>query len=397
MRIGYISQGKLFVKDGEKEFRLIESQFGQEIMNRAIQEYQRSNWKRSKGEANLVSGARLWNVQEQDPRATRIHITGVTTGRQEGELLYALETDQVGGFFLYDFLNNSERRLFHKERFRTSDLQRHPELPLIVSAVFFPNGTSNIVVVEQERPIFDEATSGDSRDESPSWIPGPRKQIVFQSAGVGRNPQGFAVGFSPSTIEKLDLETGTLETVAQEPQQDLLLPKMDADGNLYFIRRPYDLHKGSSYTLWKGFMDTILLPFRFLRALFHYFNFMSMIYSNKALSSKPLVPPGSPDPESADLKTVLLRGRVIDVKKAIQDAGQGDKELPALVPGSWQLIRKSSTGEQRVLAKSVVGYDLVPGGKIVYTDGSSMFLIEPDGSVSKMAKGKLIENIVVLR
>jgi len=397
MRLAYLSQGKLYVKDGEKDFRLIDSQFGQEIVNRALQEYQRNDWKRSKGESNLVSGSRLWNVQEQDPRALRVHITGVTLGREEGELLYALETDQVGGFFLYDFRSNSERRLFHKERFRTSDLQRHPELPLIASAIHFPNGTSNLVVVEQERPIFDEVTTGDSRDEAPSWVPGPRKQLVFQSSGIGRNPQGFTMGFSPSTIEKLDLETGTLETMAQDPKQDHLLPRMDAEGNLYFIRRPYDLQRGGAYSFWQGLKDTLFFPFRFLRALFHYLNFMSFIYSNKTLTSKPLTPPGTPGAETPDLKTILLRGRAIDVKKAMMESGSETKDVPALVPGSWQLVRKDREGSEKVLARSVVAYDLIPEGGVVYTNGSGIFLISPDASEIRLAKAKLVENLVVLR
>lgn len=85
---------------------------------------------------------------------------------------------------------------------------------------------------------FLEATEGDSFDLAPRWAPGPRRRIVFRSAGVGRDVAGRICGIGPSAVQELDLESGEMECLAD---YDLLGPQKTADGTLYYIRRPYQL------------------------------------------------------------------------------------------------------------------------------------------------------------
>jgi hypothetical protein len=74
---------------------------------------------------------------------------------------------------------------------------------------------SNIAVLPMQGTDFSEVTEGDSFDRLPHWVPGPKRQIVFQSAGLGRDAGG------PS-----------------ESGRDLLQPRQAQDGSLYFIRKP---------------------------------------------------------------------------------------------------------------------------------------------------------------
>src|SRR5581483_8416684 len=127
----YLAQGKLYLKNGDAAARLIESQFAQQAVERDMRTRQRNEWKtRGKGGPDLFSSRLLWRADLGDPAARRIDICGVTRGA-DGALVFALDTDHVGGLFLHDPADGSERRLFHRNRFRCRDLARHPSQELV--------------------------------------------------------------------------------------------------------------------------------------------------------------------------------------------------------------------------------------------------------------------------
>jgi hypothetical protein len=64
-----------------------------------------------------------------------------------------------------------------------------------------------------------------------------------------------------------------------------------------------------------------------------------------------------------------------------------------LVPKSWQLCRRSSKGESKVLAAGVLAYDIGADGTIVYTNGSALFLLHPDGRKVHVLNEALIEQV----
>jgi hypothetical protein len=72
----------------------------------------------------------------------------------------------------------------------------------------------------------------------------------------------------------------------------------------------------------------------------------------------------------------------------------GNKEDAALVPKTWELVRRSSAGEESVLAHGVLSYDISPDGTIVYSDGSGVYRIESAGTPQRLCRGKLIERVV---
>src|SRR5260370_33911995 len=116
----------------------------------------------------------------------------------------------------------------------------------------------------------------------PRWVPGredaegPRKpdvegKIVFQPDGIARNAQGVAAGRSPFSIQMLALQGGEVSSLVEDPEHDLLAPQMDAEGALYYIRKPYE--KPPARVNWlRAPLDFLLFPFRLLNALFHYLN-----------------------------------------------------------------------------------------------------------------------------
>jgi hypothetical protein len=97
---------------------------------------------------------------------------------------------------------------------------------------------SNIAVLPMQGTEFSEVTEGDSFDQLPHWVPGPKRQIVFQSAGLDRDAGWRFAGLGPCAIQRLDLDSGDLEEIASESGRDLLQPRQAQDGSLYFIRKP---------------------------------------------------------------------------------------------------------------------------------------------------------------
>jgi hypothetical protein len=387
LNVTYLSQGKLFFKSGDSPARQVESSFGQEVINRSLQRYQKREWK-AKGQGSPFSGGALWGMHEGDPSDMVAQITGVTRGDQAGQLLYALAIEGAGGLFVYDWADSQEKRLFHREHFYVRDLDRHPTLGLVVCSQALPNRTAHLGLIKglHLHPL----TEGDAIDEAPRWIPGDEQELVFQSAGVARNKDGYPLGLGPFAVHQLNMDTGAMKMLLEDPAFDFLLPHLDAAGNLYFIRRPYEAPGHAPFSFLKFLQDMVLFPYRLVRAIVHFLNFFSLIFSKK-----PLMTASNLKMEGPDERMVMLRGRVIDAQKAWREAAQ-KKEAPSLVPDSWKLVRRSPAGDEQVLADHVVAFDLDAQGRIVYTNGSVIYQLNPGGQPRQLDKGNLIEEVMIM-
>ena len=54
-----------------------------------------------------------------------------------------------------------------------------------------------------------------------------------------RLADGFVQAYAPSTIQRLDIRTGDLETACEDAAFDFMAPQVDGEGRLYCIRKPY--------------------------------------------------------------------------------------------------------------------------------------------------------------
>jgi hypothetical protein len=219
-QLAYLSQGKLHFR-GNGGPETVESAFGRSLRERAAQIHQRHAWKTQGRGAQFMNGGCAWPTQ----------------GRNPGELLYALETDDVSGIFAVD-AGGVEQRLFHTADFRVRHIALNEDRTTLAASISHNNFTSKIAVLQVAGTEFFEATDGDSVDLAPRWIAGKRRRLVFQSAGVGRDGSGRVGGIGPFAVQQLDLDSGNMETLAEEPDHDLLGPQKTADGSLYYIRRP---------------------------------------------------------------------------------------------------------------------------------------------------------------
>lgn len=384
--VAYLASGKLYVKREGRAEELIESAFGQQMVEDAIRERQKNEWKTRSQTGRIMAGGGLMGGGPGEAETRVILISGVSRGRRPGELLYALDTAQSGGIFTYDLAEKREHRLYHHPHFHARHLARQPDGPYLAFSMNQEDGTSVLAVMNLDTNELHTATEGDSLDEAPAWLPGG-KRLVFQSAGLARNQQGVLAGIGPYAVQELELDGDDLETRLEDPSRDYLLPRVAADGSLYYLRRPYQgLPRASG---WGILRDLVMLPVALVMALFGFLNFFSLMFSGK-----PLMTAGGPRRDGPEPRHMLLWGKMIDAEKAERRARKG--EPPALVPDDWELVRRAADGSETVLCGGVVSYDLCDDGSVVYTNGSAVYHRDPNGQRRLLGQGRLIEHVVAV-
>jgi len=399
MQFAFLAEGKLYVKRGATAPQLIESTFAQNVIDRASQSAERNSWrnKNTPDGPNPFSRSLIWGGAARTPETRVVRITGLTGAPGVGQLLYALDTGAVGGLFIYDLKQDYENRLFHRQDFTAKDLAHHPTKELIALSITNDDGTSSIALMQPGGRGLRPITQGDTRDEAPAWFPTPpdqnadREVLIYQSTGLGRNQRGNITSQGPYSICKLDIDNPKLTTLLEDPKWDYLAPRARIENGeeiLYFIRRPYKFEGHRSYTPLHLLLDIVLFPFRFFRALFHFLNFFSLMFSQK-----PLTTAGGPKPESFDTRYLMLHGKLIDAEKILK----AQKGKPAaLVPATWELLRMTPDGKLQPLATHVLSFDLAPNGTILYTNGSEVFTLPLDGKPERLCAHRMIQQVMAI-
>jgi hypothetical protein len=381
--VAYVAGGRLHVKLGEAPVRSFDSTFGQQVRDRHAEIHNRHSWKSEGRGARFMSGL-LWGMPERDPAQLRVAITCLTRGPEPGQLVYALDTEGRTAVCLFNAEDGLERRLLHGASERIADLRAAPGRDLIACSVMHPDTTASIGVMALDATDLREVTEGDSHDRCPSWVPGPRPRLVYQSAGVARDGAGRPAGHGPCEVHCLDLENGSLETLATDAKADLLSPRMDADGTLYYIRRPYSggAVRGS---LLRSLLDLLLLPARLLYAVFQYLNFFSARYTGKPLTT------AGARKKGADMRQMMVWSNLME---AGQDGGQDEE---GSVPRSWHLVRARAGERPETVAEGVVAFDLGDDGTVLYSTGAAIHALGADRRHQRLLSQERVEALVALR
>jgi hypothetical protein len=379
--LAFLSNRKLHVrKNGATQ--LIESEFERTVRERAASIERRHAWK-TQGRGAMFMGG-VWAAQQHSKSEVPVLLTGLTAGT-DGALLYSMETDAVSGIFLLDAAG-VETRLFHTADFRVRHAALHPEGAMLAVTASHKDMHSNIAVLPVHGTDFSEVTEGDSFDQLPRWVPGPKRRIVFQSAGIGRDAAGHFAGLGPCTIQQLDPDSGDLEEIASEAGRDLLQPRQIEDGTLYYIRKPYESGLPDA-SLLGSFKDATLFPFRMARAIFQYFNIFSMMYTGKPLVTNKGAVQRRMDPRQLFIYGNLARAQM---PQSQEDEAQGS------VPSSWELVRRAPGGQTETIARGVVAFDVARDGSVLYSDGATITRLTPEGRSERLLQADLIEQVLAL-
>jgi hypothetical protein len=374
----FLSNGLIFHRERGGEVQQLHSAYAQEAMDRRERARDRHSWKQGTS-FGIAAGGGMRDFEAADKPL----VATTASFAANGDLLYFLKDETVGGLFRRVAATGNELRVLLRNNLHLEDLCPSPDGSLLAASAIQTVGVANIVLLEADGSKLREVTGGDTVDAAPSWIPDAPQRLLFQSSGLARNEQGHVVALSSASIQMLDMESGKVTPVLEDPRQDYLKPRVGPEGHLLFIRRPYE---APSYGAASALTDTLFFPFRLLRAVFHYLNFFSLMYTRKPLTS------ASGPATKADLKDILLKGKRIDAQKALRSE-RPVQGVPSLVPSSWELVRRSRDGEEQVLATNVASYDVGPDGTIVYSNGRGVFVLGRDGSAGLALKDELIAEV----
>lgn len=378
-RIAFVSRGKLFYGAPGEAPREVQSPHVQAAMDRMERSRQLHGWKEGTAfGTRFVGQGRGAAGRDVELQATSAQFVG------DDRVVYFLRDESMGGLFEQDLATGAEKRLLHRRGLLLDDLRIGPDGKWLLCAQHAGNGAANLAMVGVDGDGYRELTGGDTVDSAPSWVPGKPDLVVFQSSGIARNPQGCVLARGPASIQLIDTTRGSLTTVIEDPRHDHLQPRVAPDGSLLFIRRPYE---ASGFRGGTAIADALLFPFRLLRALFHYLNFFSLMYSRKPLTS-------ASGPElQGDLKDILVKGKRIDAEAALR-RGNVVNGVPSLVPASWVLVRRTEQGAEHVLATHVASFDIAPDGVIVYSSGYAVFALDGAQAPKVILRDKLIADVV---
>jgi len=382
--IAYISDGRLRLKQGAVEPRTVESRYGETVKQRVLKGRERNAWKSNSRSNAFLYGEALWGGVAKDINSVPLNITSICRGQEPGQFLYSLQSDSLCGILRVENHGEEEKRLWNKHDQRVRFLDVGPD-GRIACSLENKLGTADIGIMSTEGGLR-EITEGDSLDTAPRWVIGSSSRIVFQSAGIGRDREGHMAGVGPFCVESLDLESGDMSTLIQDSAKDFLTPHMDASQTLYCIRRPY--RTGPEVKPFQLAKDILLFPARMIYAIFEFCSVFSQLFTGKKLTT---TTPGGARQQKVPPAYMVIWGNYIDAQQA---AAQKDGD--DLVPSSWELIRIKYGQKPEVLATNVLSFDLGPEGDIVYTNGSSIFHLTPEGKKEKVAKDTMIEQVVFL-
>lgn len=375
----FISKGKLFLKNTSSQVEEIHSPYVQEMIDRMNRKKQLHGWKQNTSLSQSFVG------QSGPAAKDQVELQVVSAQFSKGnKLIYFMKDSHVGGLFEYDAATKSEKRLLHKQNLFFENLSINPGNEQILCSEQHTNGIANIVVMNNDGNDYRQLTEGDTVDSAPAWIPDDDNNILYQSAGLARSEEGYVIAHGPSAIKMLDLKNSDVATVLEDASTDYLQPRVDRHGNLYFIQRPYEAQQYGGTNL---LLDTVLFPFRLARAVFHYLNFFSLMYSRKPLTSA-----DGPRVE-ADIKTMLIKGKRIDAERALRSENRVNG-IPSLVPRSWQLVKRTKSGSETILATNVASFDIASDGTLLYSNGYAVFQLAPDNHSQVILRDKLIGDVI---
>ena len=375
----YLSRGKLFIKSPSADTREVHSEYVQQLLDKREKNQRLHGWKQDTSFGTSFVGGQM---RQEANDSMSVEFTGLTFVPDENKLLYFIRDDAFGGLFEHDLESGKELRLVHRQNLEYEDLNFDSERNRLLCTTRHQNGIANLISMSRDGSEHRELTAGDSSDSSPCWV--DEHRVVYQSQGIARAEGGYIMAYGPASLQLLDLESSEIEPVLEDPAYDFLQPRVCSAGHLYYLRRP---HEAPRYGGKNILVDILMFPFRLLRAIFHYLNFFSMMYTRK-----PLTGAGGPDMK-IDARELMLKGMRIDAERALKRE-RPVNGVPSLVPSSWQLVRRTPNGQETVLARHVAAFSISAGDSIVYTNGCGIFELTPNGSAT-IAQDRVVQEVVL--
>jgi hypothetical protein len=383
-RLGCIASGKLYLKNDSGSETEIGSDFVRDLKRRLESIEDRASFREGGSGAQFMRG----NMPAASRVADTFHaeFSCGAFSEDKDNICYAVDAADVRGLFIYEPGEKYERRVFHgpKHRFTSISVRGTGEDTEWLVGAAQDHGASCIGLFRPEQGGgIRELTEGDSLDSYPVWVPGSERRFTYQTCGLARNRDGEWLGLGPASLQRVDLGTGSMESVVEDDRFDFLCPAYAPDGTLYYLKRPYEpMHRASIKDV---ALDALLFPFRLVRAVLAFLNVFSVMFSGK-----PLQTAGAPPRRGGhDPKAVFLYGRWVNMEKQMREAAQD--ELASVVPKNWELVRMAPDGAAKTIASAVIAFAVARDGTLYFSNGRGIFRMPGEGGKPvKVSDRKLV-------
>ena len=324
----------------------------------------RDLWKHSGPGAQFIGESR-----ERENAPVNASLAGLS-GLSGKEIVYVANVNEMSAVYIKNLADReagSERHVLHGYARRIKGLDADAGSRRAVVAASEDGLTYQITTFDLENGDDRTLTDGDIVADNPSFSESDR--VLFNCYLVGRDDRGNFAGYSPSMIYELDLNTLGLEEVRRADGLNFVCPKRDGAGNLYVLTRPAAKQKKKSNL----FLDVVLFPYRLIKAFVNFLNFFSVSYGGGNLRSADENPAKTVQKSEKEL---FIEGNRIDAQKNLKENAKKGAAHPGILPKSWQLLKITPAGEESVLAKGVLAYDVDEKGRIAYSNGRHLFSLE---------------------
>lgn len=361
-RIVFLSEGRINILENSC-VKALECEIAETYRERAREIRRNKEWKQSGTGAQFMGSSMFTGVfQEPSIMDIKLPVTGVSRVSCECDerLIYAINFETGGGvYYTYTTTDAQDTHIFVNTTTSFYELDVNSSGVVAVSCAN-SHIERHISLLDIEKNDFHSITDGECSDCNPRWSRKNENVLYYDSAGIGYDSGGRYAGFGPRSVYKLNVKTGELDEILVGGEFEYVSPYEDADGNLYFIRRPYKPAGGKM-----SLKDFLLAPFKFLKAIGGWMDFFSRRYTGEPLNTAGV------NPAKANQKSpqqIFIDGNLLESEKNLKlNAATGDKN-PGYAPRNWELIVKSPDGEEKILQKSVMSY-CVTKDAIVYSNG----------------------------
>lgn len=381
MNAAFISKGKLYLLSESGTATEVRSEFAAKQEGLAARRQSYSPWSKDSGESAGFGGINVWGGHQAANRFTPYQVTDVAWSSDK-TLLYTMTNGTVTGIFELDVADHTERRLVHRNELHFLGMDYDPDQELLCVGRATEDGAAHLEFVDRNGRTVKRLTEGDSVDCNPSFSRRDRSQILFQSSGIARTEDGEFHSFGPSSVNRLNLETGALEEIIGDDAHDFLTPQEGSDGAVYCIRRP--LASAMRIPIWKSLIGFLMAPVFFAQALYNFLKIFTQLFKNE-----PTLAEGPKAPPVPRQQYVRVLGQTIALGKAHADPKSEDASL---VPPTWELIRIAPDTPVEVLATSVCTFSLDAPGSITHSNGFKIH-IHGSGGNSALGRFEMVEKL----
>jgi hypothetical protein len=232
-------------------------------------------------------------------------------------------------------------------------------------------------------------TEGDVIEDYPYYAKDGSK-IYFSSAGLALSQEGALMGVGPSSVLCYHMGSRDIEELFASDQYDYFAPREDRNGDLLFIKRPYQPAARNGNVL----LDILMFPLRIIGAVGGLLNFFSVAFGGAPLrSGQSGLNTRTKQRSESDL---FIEGNVINAEAALKENRRLGEKHPGIIPRSWELVRANRGGGQVCVKKGVMDYVVCENGDIAYSNGDAVIRLSEDGSERLVEKRRLAAQLVEL-